>query len=465
MFDKDNKFGFINNNENSNNNIEGLDKVKADINNVKNDLGNEELTTINKDVKGAINELNTQYKDIANEKFKTTNDIYQNIKHIKSIYYDDECIITFVDDDGRSGFLTNTKPAYEKYNIKPTVAVIPEKVGQNDYMTLAQLKTLQNEGYDIVGHSYSHSEAIFKNTSDSISSETIETDFKKCYEWLKNNNFNFETVVYPWGYFEQTGQKKRYCNLAKKYFNYGINAGYVNNIQWNGCPNDNMYLNRYFINLSTSMTIENIKGVINGAINNKSWLILGLHSGETSQINTTQLDEIIAYIKTTSAKILPFSQAVKVKGNVLSAGEYTDTTGFFIGANGSLKGNLNNIDLKEYEVKIVPSVPLTGYSLATNLENNIGRLGKHINGTVSLVNADMTGNISQNDILVTFEQNAAPSLPKWIKAFCITSTGIFEEFYCTIEWSKTSTVIKAQQNVKNNNIRWIICEFTYISKL
>ena len=50
MFDKDNKFGFINNNENSNNNIEGLDKVKTDLNNIKDD----------------VNELNTQYKDIAN---------------------------------------------------------------------------------------------------------------------------------------------------------------------------------------------------------------------------------------------------------------------------------------------------------------------------------------------------------------------------------------------------------------
>ena len=49
MFDKDNKFGFINNNENSNNNIEGLDKVKADINNVKDE----------------VNKLNAQYKDIA----------------------------------------------------------------------------------------------------------------------------------------------------------------------------------------------------------------------------------------------------------------------------------------------------------------------------------------------------------------------------------------------------------------
>ena len=66
MFDKDNKFGFISNNNESNNNIEGLDKVKTDLNNIKSDLGDKELTTTNKDIKGAINEVNAQYKDIAN---------------------------------------------------------------------------------------------------------------------------------------------------------------------------------------------------------------------------------------------------------------------------------------------------------------------------------------------------------------------------------------------------------------
>ena len=55
MFDKDNKFGFINNNDNLNNNIEGLDNIKTDINNIKND----------------VNELNTQYKDIANKTITT----------------------------------------------------------------------------------------------------------------------------------------------------------------------------------------------------------------------------------------------------------------------------------------------------------------------------------------------------------------------------------------------------------
>lgn len=51
MFDKDNKFGFIINNNNSNDNVEGLDKVKTDINNIKSE----------------VNKLNTQYKDIENK--------------------------------------------------------------------------------------------------------------------------------------------------------------------------------------------------------------------------------------------------------------------------------------------------------------------------------------------------------------------------------------------------------------
>lgn len=41
--------------------------MKTDIDSIKTDLGTEELTTTAKDVKGAINEVNTQYKDIANK--------------------------------------------------------------------------------------------------------------------------------------------------------------------------------------------------------------------------------------------------------------------------------------------------------------------------------------------------------------------------------------------------------------
>ena len=44
--------------------------IKNDINTIKTDLGTEELTTTAKDIKGAVNEVAAQYKDIAKEKFK-----------------------------------------------------------------------------------------------------------------------------------------------------------------------------------------------------------------------------------------------------------------------------------------------------------------------------------------------------------------------------------------------------------
>ena len=45
--------------------------IKTDINNIKTDLGTEELTTTAKDVKGAVNEVAAQYKDIANKTITT----------------------------------------------------------------------------------------------------------------------------------------------------------------------------------------------------------------------------------------------------------------------------------------------------------------------------------------------------------------------------------------------------------
>ena len=58
--------------------------IKTDINNIKTDLGTEELTTTAKDVKGAVNEVAAQYKDIANNKADktTTQNIQQQVNNL-----------------------------------------------------------------------------------------------------------------------------------------------------------------------------------------------------------------------------------------------------------------------------------------------------------------------------------------------------------------------------------------------
>lgn len=67
------------------------DNMKTAINGVKGDLGTEELTTTAKNLRGAVNELNTQYKDIANKKIDNvtlSNNVLTfiaNSKNIKTI--------------------------------------------------------------------------------------------------------------------------------------------------------------------------------------------------------------------------------------------------------------------------------------------------------------------------------------------------------------------------------------------
>lgn len=81
MFDKDNKFGFINNNnESNNNNLEGLDNIKTDINNIKSD----------------VDKLNTQYKDIVNkvENGNICNNVEPELMDMPRIYFSEGTLPT-----------------------------------------------------------------------------------------------------------------------------------------------------------------------------------------------------------------------------------------------------------------------------------------------------------------------------------------------------------------------------------
>ena len=51
-------------------------EIKTDINTIKTDLGTEELTTTAKDVKGAVNEVNAQFKEIAKKTIIENNKLY-----------------------------------------------------------------------------------------------------------------------------------------------------------------------------------------------------------------------------------------------------------------------------------------------------------------------------------------------------------------------------------------------------
>lgn len=71
-------------------------EIKTDINTIKTDLGTEELTTTAKDVKGAINEVAAQYKDIANkiENGNIGNNIEPQLMDMPRIYFSEGTLPT-----------------------------------------------------------------------------------------------------------------------------------------------------------------------------------------------------------------------------------------------------------------------------------------------------------------------------------------------------------------------------------
>lgn len=244
-------------------------------------------------------------------------------------------VVTFVDDDGSTGFWNNAKPVYDAKGVKITLGIIPSFVGTSGYMGNDKLVILQNNGYEIAGHSMTHSAAIFRDNLASVPDSAFETEFNDCQQWLYNNGFTgYDVLVYPYGNFGT--EAARIKRVARKYFRYALNA--VGS--YNTSPVDNVYLQRVFLDKTQDFTTV-LKPIIDNCIYNKAWLIIGTHSHFSAQFDATYLATVIDYLQANSIPILPFGEAVKYKGNALSVGEYTDTTNgrFFLGNDGAIIAN------------------------------------------------------------------------------------------------------------------------------
>lgn len=260
----------------------------------------------------------------------------QQIKGIDVPYNYQGPVITFIDDDITTAFITRMQPILDAKGVKATLGAITGFVGTSGYMTKAQLIALQNAGHEIVSHSKTHAETIFKSSTHDLSLVTdsaIEMEYSESRQWLIDNGFNgFDTLVYPWGGFGS--QVVRYKRLARKYYKNAVNATGIHNAS----PSDNMYLNRTFININQDFTTI-LKPIIDAAVANNGWLILGSHSGDTINFNGTYLATVIDYIQSLSVPILTFSEAEKLKGNALSIGEFTDAdVKLYVGKDGARSG-------------------------------------------------------------------------------------------------------------------------------
>ena len=402
----------------------------------------------NEKIQDIITKLNNNKKQITNNYNETFNQIRTNTSYrLYSLP-----VVTIIVDDGNSEFLTLVKPIFDEYNIKASIGVIPSKVGTAEYMTLQQLKELQSNGYSILSHSFTHSENIYKPAvvdKKPISDDVILEDYRKCYEYMVKNNFNgADTIVYPWGYFTNSG---RYKNLARTYFNNGVNAYGGNtdslNTYGNGVNeeiNDNMYLNRLFINKNTD--IQAYKNAIDYNSSIGGWLILGIHSN-TNEIEQTHLRTIIEYIKSKSMLILPFNEANRLKGNAINIGDYTNPYKFFVSKRGNTSDSSFTTTAEE------------GYKIAVS---NVKNSNNIINGHIRLQSDTGTG-VFTNQLKIGTIINLRGLTDSIVVPCTITTwdTKVISGA-CSLNPSGNNITINCHGSLDNQNIWRIDLNFSFI---
>ena len=263
----------------------------------------------------------------------------------------DGAIISFLEEDGRSYFLTGgIFDAFKSANVIPSLSIVPKFIddgqGENSdgslypVMSIDDLYSLINYGCDIINHSYSHDDTNIYNSSSSY--ETIVSDLKKAEQWFVSHSIFTNCFSYPFDVISEN-----IVNAVSRFEEYGIANYYktllATDMDYNDYTTDNRQLTKVYLSDSN---IEDVKRNIDKAIYFKRWLIISTHScgnasvddlGSASiygKISPSTITNIINYTNTKNGfRYYTVSDALKVR-----ASEF-NINGFKIYKNGDIELN------------------------------------------------------------------------------------------------------------------------------
>lgn len=239
-------------------------------------------------------------------------------------------IVSFTFDDGLYSTLSLAGPALAQYGYSGTSYVIGncvETVGicnadpEDTYLTWAQVAQLQNQyGWEIGGHSLTHP------LMTEITPTQLENEASQSKAILESHGFSPVSFATPYGDYND----KVIAAIAKYYTSH---RGFAD-IGYNTWPNDNYILRVQQVQAGVS--VNTVKGYIDQAKANNTWLILVFHDIKTTpstdpeeyEYSVADLSAIAAYVK---------AQNITVK-NVKDALVTSDTN---LIQNSSFDTNLN----------------------------------------------------------------------------------------------------------------------------
>jgi len=219
--------------------------------------------------------------------------------------------ISFTFDDSLASAFTQAQPTLAKYGLTGTDYVITKCVGMTTapntchantdaiYMTWAQVKQLQADGWEIGSHTQTHPYLASSDATDGqpnvLTQAQVIQELTQSKADLAAQGITANAFSTPYGDYNNF----TLAQIAKLYTSHRGFFDQNNNI-W---PYNDYLLND--MQVQGGVTVAQVEAKIDAAITNKQWLVLTMHDIMTNastnpddyQYSTANLDQIAAYVK------------------------------------------------------------------------------------------------------------------------------------------------------------------------
>ena len=224
-----------------------------------------------------------------------------NFGGISAIDEPSEGVVSITFDDGWASQYDEARKKMDKYGFPGTCYIIPQHVGEANYMTLTQLHKLQDlAGWSISTHA---SPDLSLLTYDEVESIILELK-----NYMLKNGFGkgADDFDYPMGAYNEN----IVIPLVRKYFRSARTVW----IYPETYPPADYHKLRVLLILNTT-PVATIQGWIDNAITNKDWLILVFHRivavpGVNTEYSIADFGTVIDYIATQGVKVKTISDVL-----------------------------------------------------------------------------------------------------------------------------------------------------------
>lgn len=239
-------------------------------------------------------------------------------------------LITFIDDDGTDGCYSVLKPMMDARGFIACSAVVSDFVGAPGYMSIPQIKSLQDDGWEIMSHSATHPRL------GDLTADKLPAEIRGSKNLLIAEGLDISGFVYPFG-----NHNADVRSMVSETYDYAF-AGWG----FNEPPIKSTSILRVTLGEDESLTLANFKLRVDQAIAGNLWLVFCFHINATSTAQRQILSDLLDYIQTKSLEVVTARDALKAFGNMLEVRNEEVNNYFAVGADGKPYGTglLINVD-------------------------------------------------------------------------------------------------------------------------